>query len=77
MLSKSKPWRITKRPVSARIDADLLESLEQHGWPKNSVINYILREYLVACEYEISKDPSLVEMNRWRRFYPAEVNVKI
>lgn len=77
MLSKSKPWYITKRPVSARIDADLLESLEQHGWPKNSVINYILREYLVACEYEISKDPSLAEKNRWRRFYPAEVNVKI
>lgn len=77
MLSKSKPWRITKRPVSARIDADLLESLEQLGWPKNSVINYILREYLVACEYELSKDSSLAEMNRWRRFYPAEVTIKI
>lgn len=77
MLNDYKAWNVTTRPVSARIDEDLLESLEKLGWPKNSVINYILREYLVACEYEIALDPSLAEMNRWRRFYPAEVTVKL
>ena len=76
MLSDSKPWRITTRPVSARIDEDLLESLQQLGWRKNTVINYILRLYLVACEREVAKDPSLAQRARWRRYYRVKIIIQ-
>lgn len=76
MLSDIKEWKTTTRPVSARIDEDLLESMQKLGWQKNTVINYILRQYLVACEREIAKDERLAGRARWRRYYRVKIEVK-
>ena len=73
MLNDYKEWNVTTRPVSARIDEDLLESLQKLGWQKNKVINYILRQYLVAVEREIAKDPCLADRARRRLFFPAKI----
>lgn len=76
MLSDSKEYYVTTRPVSARIDEDLLDSLQKLDLPKNTVINYILRQYLVAVERAIPDNPRLAAMARWRRYYKAEISIK-
>lgn len=76
MLSDLKNWNTTTRPISARIDEDLLESLSKLGWQKNTVINYILRKYLVACEREIAKDEKLAERASWRGYYRVRIVVE-
>lgn len=75
MLSDSKKRNTTTRPISARIDEDLLESLEKLNLPKNTVINYILRQYLAAVERAIPDNPRLSAMARWRRYYKAKVSI--
>lgn len=76
MLSDSKKWNMTTRPISARIDEDLLDSLSKLGWQKNTVINYILRQYLVAVERAIDADPCLADRARWRRYFSVNFYVK-
>jgi hypothetical protein len=76
MLSDSKKWNISTRPISARIDEDLLDSLQKLGLPKNTVINYILREYLVTVEKAILDNPRLAATARWRRYYKAQVSIE-
>ena len=75
MLNDCKPWFVTTRPVSARIDEDLLESLQKLGKQKNTVINYILREYLVAVERAIAEDPRLADRVRFRRYLKCKIEV--
>ena len=76
MLSDSKKWNMTTRPISARIDEDLLDSLSKLGWQKNTVINYILRKYLVAVERAIAEEPCLADRARWRRYFSVKIDVK-
>lgn len=76
MLSDSKNWNTTTRPISARIDEDLLASLEKLGWQKNTVVNYILRQYLAAVERAIAEDPCLADRARWRRYFSVKIEVK-
>jgi hypothetical protein len=75
MLNDYKAWNVTTRPVSARIDEDLLESLQKLGKQKNTVINYILREYLVAVERAIAEDPRLADRVRFRRYLKCKIEV--
>lgn len=75
MLNDFKAWNVTTRPVSARIDEDLLESLEKLGKQKNTIINYILREYLVAVERAIAEDPRLADRVRFRRYLKCKIEV--
>ena len=75
MLNDCKPWFVTTRPVSARIDEDLLESLQKLGKQKNTVINYILRESLVAVERAIAEDPRLADRVRFRRYLKCKIEV--
>lgn len=76
MLSDSKKWNTTTRPISARIDEDLLDSLSKLGWQKNTVINYILRQYLVEVEKTIRADSRLAERTRFRRYLSCKIEVK-
>ena len=76
MLSDSKKWNMTTCPISARIDEDLLDSLQKLGWQKNTVINYILREYLVAVERAIAEEPCLADRAHWRRYFSVKIDVK-
>lgn len=76
MLSDPKKWNITTRPISARIDEDLLDSLSKLRWQKNTVINYILREYLVAVERAIAEEPCLADRAHWRPYFQAKIEVK-
>lgn len=76
MLNDYKAWNVTTRPVSARIDEDLLESLQKLGLQKNKVINYILREYLVAIERAIAEEPCLADRPRWRRYFSVKIEIK-
>lgn len=76
MLSDSKKWNMTKRPISARIDEDLLDSLSKLGWQKNTVINYILRKYLVSVERAIAEEPCLADRARWRPYFSVKIDVK-
>lgn len=76
MLSDSKKWNMTTRPISARVDEDLLDSLSKLGLQKNTVINYILREYLVAVERAIAEEPCLTDRARWRRYYRAKIEIQ-
>lgn len=76
MLSDSKKWNTTTRPISARIDEDLLESLSKLGWQKNTVINYILRQYLAAVERTIAEDTFLADRARRRFYLPVKIEVK-
>ncbi len=76
MLNDYKAWYITTRPVSARIDRDLLVSLKKLGWQRNTVINYVLRQYLAKVEYAMQNDPSLAERTRFRRYLSCEIEVK-
>lgn len=76
MLSDSKKWNMTTRPISARIDEDLLDSLSKLGLQKNTVINYILREYLVAVERAIAEEPCLADRARCRRYLSVKIDVK-
>lgn len=75
MLNDSKAWNVTTRPISARIDEDLLESLQKLDLPKNTVINYILRQYLAAVERANPDNPRLPAMARWRGYYKAKVSI--
>ena len=76
MLSDFKKWNITTCPISARVDEDLLDSLSKLGLQKNTVINYILREYLVAVERAIAEEPCLADRSRWRRYYRAKIEIQ-
>lgn len=76
MLSDSKNWNTTTRPISARIDEDLLKSLEKLGWQKNTVINYVLRQYLVEVEKTIHADSWLAERVHFRRYLNCKIEVK-
>lgn len=77
MLSDSKKWNTTTRPISARIDEDLLESIQKLGWQKNTVINYVLRQYLVEVEKTIQADSRLAESTRFRRYLSCKIEVKV
>lgn len=76
MLNDYKAWNVTTRPVSARIDEDLLESLEKLGWQRNTVINYVLRQYLAEVEKSILAEPRLAERGRYRRYLSCKIEVK-
>lgn len=76
MLNDYKAWNVTTRPVSARIDEDLLESLQKLGWQKNTVINYVLRQYLVEVEKTIRADERLAERPRFRGYLSCKIEVK-
>lgn len=76
MLNDCKPWFVTTRPVSARIDEDLLESLEKLGWQKNTVINYVLRQYLAEVEKTFHADPRLADRTRFRRYLSCKIEVR-
>ena len=76
MLNDYKAWHVTTRPVSARIDEDLLESLEKLGWQRNTVINYVLRQYLAEVEKTILADSRLAERTRFRRYLNCKIEVK-
>lgn len=76
MLNDYKAWKVTTRPVSARIDEDLLESLQKLGWPKNTVINYVLRQYLAEVEKTILADERLAERTRFKRYLSCKIEVK-
>ena len=76
MLNDYKAWSVTTRPVSARIDEDLLESLQKLGWQKNTVINYVLRQYLAEVEKTIRADERLAERTRFRRYLSCKIEVK-
>lgn len=76
MLNDYKAWHVTTRPVSARIDEDLLESLQKLGWQKNTVINYVLRQYLAEVEKTIRADERLAERTRFRRYLSCKIEVK-
>lgn len=77
MLNENKPWHVTTRPVSARIDEDLLESLEKLGWQRNTVINYVLRQYLVEVEKTAQADSRLAQSWRFRRYLSCKIEVKV
>lgn len=76
MLNDYKAWNVTTRPVSARIDEDLLESLEKLGWQRNTVINYVLRQYLAKVEYAIHNDSTFAQRARYRRYLSCKIEVK-
>lgn len=76
MLNDYKAWNVTTRPISARIDEDLLESLEKLGWQRNTVINYVLRQYLAEVEKSILAEPRLAERSRYRRYLSCKIEVK-
>lgn len=76
MLNDYKAWNVTTRPVSARIDEDLLESLEKLGWQRNTVINYVLRQYLAKAEYAIHNDSNFAASVRSRRYLRCEIEIK-
>lgn len=76
MLNDYKGWNVTTRPVSARIDEDLLESLEKLGWQRNTVINYVLRQYLAEVEKSILADTRFAERARYRRYLSCKIEVK-
>lgn len=75
MLSNSKEWDMTTRPISARIDEDILESLDKLRKQRNTVINYILREYLVAVERAIAEDPQLLDRTIYRRYIRCKIEI--
>lgn len=77
MLDDYKARNVTTRPVSARIDEDLLESLQKLGWQKNTVINYVLRQYLAEVEKTIWADERLAEITRFRRYLSCKIEVKV
>lgn len=76
MLNDYKAWNVTTRPVSARIDEDLLESLQKLGWQRNTVINYVLRQYLAEVEKTIRADERLAYSTRFRRYLSCKIEVK-
>ena len=76
MLNDYKAWNVTTRPVSARIDEDLLESLQKLGWQKNTVINYVLRQYLAEVEKTIRANERLIERTRFKRYLSCKIEVK-
>lgn len=76
MLNDYKAWNVTTRPVSARIDEDLLESIQKLGWQRNTVINYVLRQYLAEVEKTIRADERLAERTRYRRYLSCKIEVK-
>lgn len=76
MLNDYKEWNITTRPVSARIDEDLLKSIQKLGWQRNTVINYVLRQYLAEVEKTIHRDPWLAERVHFRRFLNCKIEIK-
>lgn len=76
MLSKFKAWNTTTRPISARIDEDLLDSLEELDWQRNTVINYVLRQYLAAVERTIAEDETQAQRVRRCRYFSVEIKVK-
>lgn len=76
MLNDYKAWNVTTRPVSARIDEDLLESIQKLGWQRNTVINYVLRQYLAEVEKTIRADERLAERTRFRRYLSCKIEVK-
>lgn len=76
MLNDYKAWNVTTRPVSARIDEDLLESIQKLGWQRNTVINYVLRQYLAEVEKTIRADERLSERTRSRRYLSCKIEVK-
>ena len=75
MLSERKRWDTTTRPISARIDEDLLVSLSKLRKQRNTVINYILREYLVAVERAIAEDPNLLDRTIFRRYIRCKIEI--
>lgn len=75
MLSDYKEWGMTTRPISARIDEDILESLDKLRKQRNTVINYILREYLVAVERAIAEDPQLLDRTIFRRYIRCKIEI--
>ena len=77
MLNDYKAWNVTTRPVSARIDEDLLESLQKLGWQKNTVINYVLRQYLAEVEKTIRTDERPAERTRFRSYLSCKIEVKV
>lgn len=76
MLNDFKAYDITTRPVSARIDEDLLESIQKLGWQRNTVINYALRQYLASVEKAILADSKFAERARYRRYLSCKIEVK-
>lgn len=76
MLNDYKAWNVTTRPVSARIDEDLLVSIQKLGWQRNTVINYVLRQYLAEVEKTIRADERLAERTRFRRYLSCKIEVK-
>lgn len=76
MLNDYKAWNVTTRPVSARIDEDLLESIQKLGWQRNTVINYVLRQYLAEVEKTIRADSRFAERTRFRRYLSCKIEVK-
>lgn len=77
MLNDYKAWNVYTRPVSARIDEDLLKSLEKLGWHRNTVINYVLRQYLVEVEKTAQADSRLAQSWRFRRYLSCKIEVKV
>lgn len=76
MLNNYKEWNVTTRPVSARIDEDLLESIQKLGWQRNTVINYALRQYLASVEKAILADSRFAERARFRRYLSCKIEIK-